>query len=128
MTRDQEKSIMANLETALITPPRRWVRRVVIAVAIIVGCYGYYFHSTVADFDATVVRSLRLWDKTEALIASNPYSKRLTASCEQARSYATRLADWQAKTWLERTAELEMRVELSKSLAKNAQRCVRDMI
>jgi hypothetical protein len=127
MTRDQEASVLANLETTLLhSPPplprRRWGRKLLAITALVVIGFGYYVYSSVANVDTMAERGLRLWDRTEVLIQTDPQHRSLT-SCNQARDAATKLQALQD----DKLGNLSERLVAMRELAAKAKRCTREL-
>jgi hypothetical protein len=127
MTRNQEASVLANLEATLSAPvppplPKRkrvWLRWV-LALSVIGGLYVYH---EVSNANAAIDKGLRLWDRTEVLIQTDPWHRPPFASCDAARDTAHRLQSMQD----DQLGKLKERLETMQELAGKAKLCVKDL-
>jgi hypothetical protein len=127
MTHDQQATVLANLEASLsapLPPPlpkRRWVwLRWVLALSVVSGLYVYH---EVSNSNAQIEKGLRLWDRTEVLIQTDPWHRPAFASCDAARDVAAKLERLQD----DKLGNLQQRLETARELAAKAKLCVSDL-
>jgi hypothetical protein len=126
MTRNQEASVLANLEATLFAPvppplPKRkrvWLRWV-LALSLVGGLYTWH---EVSNTNALIDKGLKLWDRTEVLILTNP-NHLAPASCDAAREVAHHLEAMQD----DKLGKLSDRIELARELGPKAKLCIQDL-
>jgi hypothetical protein len=124
MTRNQETTILTNLEASLSAPPlprkkRTWLRWV-LALSVVAGLYVYH---EVSNANTQIEKGLRLWDRTEVLIQTDPWHRPPFASCNAARDTAARLQAMQD----DQLGKLKERLETMQELATKAKLCIGDL-
>jgi hypothetical protein len=127
MTRNQEASVLANLEASISAPvppplPRKkrvWLRWV-LALSVLSGLYVYH---EVSNVNTQIEKGLRLWDRTEVLIQTDPWHRPPFASCDAAREVAGKLERLQD----DKLGNLQERLETMQQLAAKAKLCVGDL-
>jgi hypothetical protein len=122
MTSEQQASVLANLEAALSAKPKKkriWLRWV-LALSVVGGLYVYH---EVSNTNATIEKGLRLWDRTEVLIQTDPWHRPPFASCNAARDAAAKLEAMQD----DKLGKLSERIDMMKELATKAKLCMKEM-